>query len=245
MVRGLCFSCLVAVASPVAAQESGWEYSATMYGWFTGLSSTVGTPAGTVKTELDFSDVLEDLDMALMGTFEARNNRWALIGDLIYSDLSSSSATPGPVFNSVEVDTTMTLVSGYAAYRVLDTAEAAVDIAGGLRWYDIDIDVALTGGPVPGNSSFGDNWVDPVVAARLTVPIANDWFASGFVDVGGFGIDGASDLSWQVLASVGYNFNDTWSARFGYRYMFIDKTIGGSNVELELYGPMIGVTARF
>lgn len=245
MKRVYSLAFLVSLASPVVAQESNWEYSATMYGWLTSLSSTVGTPIGNVKTDADFSDVLDSLDMAFMGTFEARNNRWSLIGDLIYSDLSSKNGTPGPVFTSAEVETSMTLLSGYAAYSVLESADAKVDIAGGLRWYDVDIGVGLTGGPVPGNSSLGDSWVDPVVAARLTVPLSENWFAMGLIDVGGFGIGEASDLSWQVLASFGYNFSDTWSARFGYRYLSIEKEFGGSDVNLELYGPIIGITARF
>lgn len=233
------------LGSPVCAQESNWEYSATFYGWFTGISNTVETPAGDVKTEVDFSDVWDSLDLTLMGTFEARRNRWSFIGDLVYSDLSASNDTPGPVFNAAKVETEMTLLSAYAAYRVVDTADAALDIGGGLRWYDVDIDVGLTGGPLPGNRSFGDNWVDPVLAARLAVPLSGDWFAAGMVDVGGFGIGDASDLSWQVLASIGYKFNETWSARFGYRYMSIEKKIDGTDIDLELYGPVIGITARF
>lgn len=241
----LCVSFALVLGSPVSAQDSNWEYSATLYGWFTGISSTVETPVGDVKTEADFSDVWDSLDLAFMGTFEARRHRWSFIGDLIYSDLSASNDTPGPVFNAARVETEMTLLSGYAAYRVIDTADAALDIGGGLRWYDVDIDVGLTGGPLPGNRSFGDTWVDPVLAARLAVPLSDDWFAAGLVDVGGFGISDASDLSWQVLASVGYRINDTWSARFGYRYMSIEKAIGGTDVDLELHGPMIGITAHF
>lgn len=216
-----------------------------MYGWFTSLSNTVNAPVGTIKTDLDFSDILDDLEIAFMGAFEAHHNGWSLIGDLVYADLSSEKATPGPVFNSAKADTEMTIVSGYAIYRVFDTADAAVDIGGGLRWYDINIDVGLTGGPVPGKRSFSEDWVDPVVAARLIVPLGGGWSAAGFADIGGFGIGDASDPSWQVLASVAYDFNDTWSARFGYRYLSIDKKIGGSDVDLELYGPMLGVTARF
>lgn len=239
--------CLAALAGPAAAQDSGWDYALTLSGWFSGLKNELDTPFGQVETELDFSDVWDVLDFAFFGTFEARNGRWGLVGDLIYSDLSSEENLPnGRLFTQAEVGTTMTVLTGYATYRVVDGPDAVVDLAGGLRWYDVGLDVRLSGGLAGRRDfSFGENWVDPVVGARVRVPISGNWFATGFADVGGFGIGDASDLSWQVLATVGYQFNDRWSTQLGYRYLSIDKELDSGDFGLELYGPTLGVTARF
>jgi hypothetical protein len=47
------------------------------------------------------------------------------------------------------VTTTLTAFSGYAAYRVYDTPQVAIDVAGGFRWFDLDLDTSLKGGPLP------------------------------------------------------------------------------------------------
>jgi hypothetical protein len=48
-----------------------------------------------------------------------------------------------------------------------------------------------------------------------------------------------------VFASVGYRFNPRWSTQVGWRYMDIQKDIGGLDTTLDLSGPLIGVSARF
>ncbi len=95
---------LILAAGPVEAQSTDWSYRATLYGWFSGLSTSIDTPRGSVSTELSFSDVVEDLDMAAFAAFEARNGNWGFIADLAYTDLSSSKDTPtGTLFSSGEV----------------------------------------------------------------------------------------------------------------------------------------------
>ena len=62
-------------------------------------------------------------------------------------------------------------------------------------------------------------------------------------DYGGFG--GGSDESWQAFASVGYQFDPRWSVQGGWRYMAIEKEIDGRDLEVDLNGPLLGVTIRF
>jgi opacity protein-like surface antigen len=245
-VAGL--ACAALAAAGEAQAQSEWEYALSGYGWFTGLSSELDTAFGTVEAELSFGDIWDKLDFAAFGTFEARNGRWALVTDLNYAKLSAENDTPlGLAFDSVAVETRLTIVSAMAAWSVVDRPDLRVDLTGGLRFYDVAIDVDLTAAlPIANRSaSFGESWVDPVVGVRMRAPLSEDWFFNGFADVGGFGLGDASDLSWQVYAGVGYHFNDTWSIQGGYRYLSIDKDIDGRDTRLELYGPLIGVTARF
>jgi hypothetical protein len=241
-------ACVAFAAAGQAQAQSEWEYALSAYGWFTGMSTELDTAFGTVEAELSFGDIFDQLDFAAFGTFEARNGRWALVTDLNYAKLSAENDTPvGIAFDSVTVDTRLTIVSALAAYAIIDRSDLRVELAGGLRYYDVSIDVDLTAAlPIDNRSaSFGDSWVDPVVGVRLRAPLSEDWFFNGFVDVGGFGLGDASDLSWQVYAGVGYNFNETWSIQGGYRHLSIDRNINGRDTRLELYGPLIGVTARF
>jgi opacity protein-like surface antigen len=249
-VAGLACAAFAGVgqAQAQAQAQSEWEYALSGYGWFTGLSTELDTAFGTVEAELSFGDILDELDFAAFAAFEARNGRVALVTDLAYAKISANNDTPvGLAFDSVAVDTRLTIFSAFAAYSVIDRSDLRVDLAGGFRSYDVSIDVDLTAALPIGNrsASFGERWVDPVVGARVRAPLSDDWFFNGFVDVGGFGLGDASDLSWQIYAGVGYEFNETWSMQGGYRYLSIDKEIDGRDTHLELYGPLIGVTARF
>ncbi len=247
--RRLAGSLALALVVPGTANaQQGWEYSLSVYGWFTALSSEVETRFGAVEADLDFGDIWDQLDIAAFASFQARNGRWALVTDLNYASLTAEEDTPrGLAFEDVDVDTRLSVFSALAAYSIVDRPDLRVDVAGGIRYYDLDIDVALNAAAAAGDrsASFGDSWIDPVVGARFHAPVSEAWFVDGFADVGGFGIGGASDLSWQIYAGVGYSFNETWALRGGYRYLSVDQEIQGRDTRLELYGPLLGVTARF
>lgn len=69
------------------AQEADWSYSANIYGWIPGLDGSVNTPLGELDSKSNGSNVLDNLDMAFMGSFEARRNRWGFLVDGIYAKL--------------------------------------------------------------------------------------------------------------------------------------------------------------
>ena len=79
-----------------------------------------------------------------MAAAEARRDRWSLILDYIYSDISTSDDTPlGILWSSGEVDTKMTVFTTYAGYRVFENDRALVDVLGGARFYWLDVDLTL------------------------------------------------------------------------------------------------------
>lgn len=238
---------VTAACLPSFAHASEWTYSATVYGWLAGLDTSIETARGTLETELSFADVLERLDMAFFGAFEAQSEKLGFILDLNYTDLTATKDTPfGAAFQSATVDTTLAIASGYATWRVSDTVSAKVDVAGGFRAYDLDLGVTLDAGALPAQSfTDGDRWVDPLVGFRVQLPISDRWSASALADIGGFGIGNSSELSWQATATVEYSFNETWALRAGYSHLDIDKDLDGRDVALVLSGPVLGVRARF
>jgi opacity protein-like surface antigen len=246
MAKALC-ALVMALPVPSFAQDK-WEYTASVYGWFSGLKSTVATPRGDLETDLDFSDVWDSLDMAFFGAFEARNGRWSLINDLVYADLSSDVETPfGVLFSKGEVETRMTLWSAYATYAVLDEPGMRFDLGGGFRYNDINLKTRLIGvGSTPSETtSSSQGWFDPLIGARARTDFADNWFATANADIGGFGFNGASDLTWQAYAGIGYRFNDRWAAQFGYRYLSIQREFSGQDVTLDISGPILGVQVSF
>lgn len=89
---------------PALAQDSGWDFSASIYAWVPGLGATVDTPFGELESKSTGSNVLDNLDMAFMGAFEARKDQWSVLLDLLYTKLSTSKDAPfGELFSQANV----------------------------------------------------------------------------------------------------------------------------------------------
>ena len=236
---------LLLAAGPLAAQDTGWEFTITPYAWLPGLSTSVDTRFGTVDSDTSGSDALSDLDFAFMGSAEARKGRWGAIVDVIYSDLSQTEDTPfGRLFSSAKVDTKVMALSGYAAFRAYETDRFKLDLLGGFRYYDAKVDVSFAPGRLPGESrELSESWTDPVFGARGSFAFTDKWVGTAAFDFGGF--DGSNDSTWQALATVAYRFNDNWSVLGGWRYLDIQKEIDGRDLQVQLNGPAIGVSYRF
>jgi hypothetical protein len=232
------------LSSPAFAQDSGgWTFNTSIYGWLPSLDTTQDTRFGRLEASVSGSDVISALDFAFMGTLEARKGRWGFVGDLIYTDLSASNDTPGDVFGEARIGTKLTAFTGLALYRAYESPQAAIDLGGGFRAFDVKSNFALTSGRADGfNLDGSTSAVVPLVSARLLAPLSDRWFATAFFD---YGVNGSDDETSQAFGSVGYFFNEKWSMQVGYRFMNVGTTLNGRNLNLDMSGPLIGVTARF
>ena len=120
----------------------------------------------------------------------------------------------------------------------------SVDVLAGARIWYVDTEIHLSPGLLPARRAGDDEvWGDPVVGLRWNAPLGRGFFLTGYADVGGFGV--ASDLTWQLLGTLGYRFNDWISARAGYRHLDVDYKDDGFVWDVELSGPIVGATFRF
>jgi opacity protein-like surface antigen len=233
----------LAVGPSATAQENTWRYGASIYLFGAETRTSTDTPFGKVDAELSFSDVLDNLDVAFMGTFEASNGLWSFIGDYMYTDIGFSESSPGPVLSRAEASVETQIFSGYATYRVHETPTARIDLGAGIRWYSTDTEITLTGGA--GNGlTFGpdDSVFYGLIAARAGVDFSERWSGTAFVDYGGFDSD---EETWQVLLTMSYAINDAWSLRGGYRYISVENVNDGNSYTFEQSGPIFGATYRF
>lgn len=235
---------MMVAALPTVNHAETWEKVISLYGWVPGMDTSIATEFGDIESNPSGSDVLSDLEMVFMGTFEAHKGRWGIVKDIIYVDLSDTQDTPfGQLFSDATTSVTAWAVSGYLTYQFAETSAARYEVAGGFRYFDLDTSVSLSEGTRPAQTvSLEDNWFDPVIGIRGHWKLSEKWSASGFVDYGGFS---GSSTTWQVLGTVDYNISDSFSARFGYRHMDISKTIDGAKVDIGLSGPIMGLTYRF
>jgi opacity protein-like surface antigen len=238
-----CAVLLSGMAGPAPAQDGNWTFDVSAYLWTNDTTVTSDTPLGEVETTLSFRDAIEDLQFAFMGTVEARNGPWSVIGDLLYFKLADTASTPaGVVFSDVEAESKITVVSSYLTYRVYEDANVAVDLGGGLRAFWTSVDTTFEGAGAPTESFSSDkDFIDPVVAARVRMAFNENWFGTLMIDGGGY--DGSS--TWQVLATVGYSVNDSWAIQGGYRYMQAEWDTDFGETSIEFSGPILGATYRF
>jgi hypothetical protein len=164
--RAVTLATALATGSVSAAAAQDWHYAASIYAFMPETNTTIGTlNHGPIESTLSFSDALDNLDFTFMGTLEASNDRWSVIGDFLLFDLSFGNPTPGTNVSQVNTAIKAQMFNGYLAYRVYDDPGLEVDLAAGFRWFDVSSGIdLLQGSTVVGSSSADENWVDPLVA---------------------------------------------------------------------------------
>jgi opacity protein-like surface antigen len=259
-LRSCLAGALLFSAAPIYAQTSngaavGWTFEFTPYIWGSAMKGdTQAANFPRTNVDMSFSDVLDVLDFALMGAFEARKGRLGVYLDAIYikaSDAATASRSgPGPIGATLtatadaKLEQTMLAVAGM--YRLTE-ANTPVDLLAGVRYTDIEIDATI-GASLFARSGVVDrsrskDWFDPYIGLRAQLPIANHWKLVGYADVGGFGV--GSDLTWQYAAGINYEFSSSMNAKFGYRRMRIDYDKKNFLYDMKLEGLYFGLGIRF
>ena len=273
---GLALMTLIAISLPAYAGEPApadkWTFALRPYLWAPGIDGTLKydvPPTGDGASNVDFSSyVLENLNMPLMLTAEARKGGWFVLTDVVYLDIepddskvtSVSFAGPGGrVDVSVGADLgTKVKLSGVlwelaGGYTVARGRNSSLDLLAGFRYLGIETetDWQLSGsitGPGSGQSfassgsvsSRVDLW-DGIVGIRGTVGLGDSrWAIPYYLDVG----TGDSALTWQGVAGIEYRY-DWGDLQLMYRYTFYDMKGDKLLQDASLGGPAIGVNFRF
>ncbi|MBF9197820.1 hypothetical protein I2H36_17415 [Microvirga sp. BT290] len=257
------------------AVQPAWTFRFTPYGWLTAWNGTQTVRGRSVKVDASFIDIVEKSDtlVALMGDFEARFGRFALLGDVVWSrvgadrsNIRSRTLAPGvtgTLATSLGLDVEMVIAEFGVAYEVARSGPLAFDILGGARyWYqEADLSLAVTAAvdigdlQVAGARAFARSgsvdWLDPIVGARVRYTMApgHELFLRG--DIGGLGV--GSDFSWQAIGAYGFELGTyqgiTFSGVIGYRALSVDYAQGEGRRRYEFdmiqHGPILGLSMRF
>ena len=232
---------------PVQQQpaENPWSFNLTVYGWATAIDGTISAGGRSADVDIAFKDVVKHLDMAFMATAELRYKRWGFMGDVIYARLSDDIPPPaGIVFSSTHEVVKETIGTFALSYRVVDAKPAYLDLFAGARVYDFYSQIRLH--PNLGQQGFNANgtstWADPIFGARGRYYVSPIVFLNGYGDVGGFGA--GSELSWQVVGTIGIQAARWCDVQVGYRALGFEYE-GRANQKITTHGPIFGATIRF
>lgn len=230
-----------------AAAVKEWTFTVAPYIWAAGISGKAGVfglPPQDI--DLDFSDVLSNLDIALMAAGEARYDVWSIGFDFMYSDLGASVSTPrGILANDIDVDISLLVATLVGGYAVWSDDKAHLDVVAGARLWSADNEFSLNGGLLGGRSrSDGATWVDPMIGMKGRVDLGDSgFFLTGWGLIGGFGV--SSDFTWDAMASLGYDVTSSISLTAGYRGLGVDYSEDGFVLDITQHGPIVGAAFHF
>ncbi len=232
---------LIPDAAPPSSGD--WEFSLSPYGFLVGLEGRVGIGPLAAEFDVGFDDVVDALEFGAGFSAEARKGRFALLGDFVYLAVAGDSTLSGPAASRAHLELDAFLFTGLAAYRLWDSPEGSFDLGAGVRLFsaDTELEVRSRRGRVLGTRSRERDTWDGIVAARYVYQFNPKWSLRLYGDVGA----GDSDLTWQVLANLGYSINDSTTLLVGYRHLDYDLSDGRINLDLAISGPQIGVVFEF
>lgn len=225
-----------------AAQTPAAEVSVAVqpYLWAAGITGDVraGSGPGT-SVEAGFGDLVENLEGGLMLAGEAWLGReWGVLADVTWMDLSAEGS--GPVGNvTVRGETELIHSQVSAMWRPLDQREVVLDYLVGLRL--VDVESRLSTNLL--QAEVGETLLDPVLGLRATVPMGSGFQFGALVDLGGFGV--GTDLSYQLLATIGYQVSDRIAIAAGWREIGLDFDEPDLAMDVAFRGPLLGVRIAF
>ena len=242
----------LAVVGTASAQSQGWQHAITPYIWGSGMSGdvVVGTPLGVVESNVDlnFGEILDNLDFGGMVSYEGKNDKWVVLGDLIFMNLGADvDSVSGAVTVRNSADLEQSMLEADFGYRLTENMALFV----GARYTDIDGEIGFaTTGPGGGTSrsaGISENWVDPVVGLLGQWQLTEHWAWDLRADIGGFGV--GSDFAWQAQAILRWKVRPNLDVNASYRYMEVDfdqdETTGLLVYDMINAGPGVGVTFHF
>lgn len=230
----------------VAPAANDWRFQLTLYGWLSGVDGDIGVRGlGPVKVDIPVSQVLSDLDGALMASFAAQNDDWLIMTDLILAKISSDGGIRDTLLG-YDFSQTQITAQGLVGYKLpLGIPRLELSPTVGFRYQNVSADLGV--GPVLLPISVSDGgtqqWIDPTVGLYAHYEINDRWFVNALGDVGGFGV--GSKLTWQAFGAIGYNWTKTISTSLGYRAIYEDYENGGFVYDVTQQGVFAGLGIHF
>ena len=265
-VAGLLPAVAAADAAAViaTADSDTWKFSATVYGWFPDIHSTVHFPVlGTTQSvSVDANKLYSNLNLGFTGAFDVHYGHWGAFTDIIYLNLGAKKSnsrdfTIGDV--GIPANTTADLrfsmkswiVTIAPEYRLSTWPEWTVDLLAGGRYADLttSLNWSFTGniGPLPpvsrvGGAEAGIHFWTGIVGIKGQYALGSDkrWSVPFYFDAG----SGNSWRTYQAAGGVGYSFH--WGEITAlYRYLDYKPQSSIRFEEVYFAGPLVGATFRW
>jgi hypothetical protein len=196
----------------------------------------IGVDARDQSIDVDFSDVVDKLEMGFLGRVEAQGDDFGGFVDVVYLGVGDNVSRENADLNS-DLDTTImdvAFVWSPAAERF-----SGAEVFGGFRY--IGVDFSLTVDPVPPEpptvqTGIDKSYTDILLGGRYTAPINEQWRLVFSGDLS----SGDTEGSWSL---AGYGVYRSGRHHFfaGYRHMEVEiEARNSERVDLSFSGPALG-----
>jgi opacity protein-like surface antigen len=244
------------ILAPLSAQATDtesrepatWQFEATPYIWAAEISAGAHISARTPRIDVDANvsgNLSNSISSGLMGSFEARRNRWGILFDVFDVRLSKDSGPLlGGMLGTSSFEVTQNVVQLAGAYRAWDDKITPVDAVAGARYSYLKADLALSPSvvlPAGAGRASRAQWADVFIGVRAAHKISERWSLVGYADIGA----GCTKISWQAIAGANYTFSKNMTAKFGYRVLDVDYENSRLQINLKTSGAYAGLGIRF
>jgi hypothetical protein len=240
--------CVAPIGGLAADGPHDWEYQATLYFWAAGIN---GETAGGADVDVGFDSLINNLNLAFMGAFEARQDQWSLAADLVYLNVGAGGRgtvpvrdTAGALQVSADVKTKGWVINLAGAYTLIETERASLAVLVGARYLDLSLDfdwgLAAGGYRVARTLSASQSSWDGVLGVTGRVALDDRWYLPYHLDAG----TGESDFTWQAAGGIGYGF-DWGDVTLLYRHLAWEFDSGSALRNIDFSGPLLAASWRF
>lgn len=246
-----------AESAPKAAPDD-WHFLVAFTLWAPGIDGTVGARGLTTDVSASFIDVLDD-SSSLFGFGGAAEYRGEKFGAYLNGFWCSIEIDEGTPLGTANITNDIGLVGFGVLYEVgrwsidrtangdMLARDMTLTLYGGARFSSVSIDFDF---PVLPSVSHERTWIDPMIGAKMSYPLSQNWSIVFGGDIGGFGA--ASDFAWSAAAAISWDFhikNLPSSLQFGYMAIGDDYTNGSGTEEFVwdtiLHGVVMNFVIRF
>ncbi|UHQ19167.1 hypothetical protein LVB87_13390 [Lysobacter sp. KIS68-7] len=256
-IVALCFVPGLSFAQDRFDQPSEeWQFRTSLYGFFPDVGGHARIPSGgELPLEMDAGDLISHTDFAGMASFETRKGRWGGYADAVYMDLgqhvfgtrailAGRQPLPPGTYADASLDIEALALTLAGTYRFYESPNTTIDALFGGRFLDATVQLDWDfNSDVAGTLRTGTNkqskasW-DGIVGlkGRTYFGERKQWFVPWYADVG----TGATDLTWNASAGIGYAAH--WGDVF-LTYRRLDYDFGQDRHldDIHFQGPTLGV----
>ena len=230
LLLGLLAAGSMHLAVTATAADDGFQVELTPYLWMMGVDADVTVNERKASFEQSFGDLIDNVDAGFSGLGVLSYNRWLLLGQYDYFDIStngddlSDRGVPVPPGGRAELELETTIGTIAAGYRFGDSDHRAVDLLIGVR--ELDMEPTLS---FQGESRTNDTKVtDTIIMLRPSVRLSERW---RFNPTLSYAVDGDSDTHFELSPQVQYQFADSFALRFGYRTLSYELESGSRSTD--------------
>jgi hypothetical protein len=232
----------LALGQSASSSDDQLHVSFSPYLWFPGMHGTVGSPARQLSVHASAIDILSNFRFGLMGVADLRYKRVVAPIDMFWVRLGDDKTLSnlGPSGTTADVRITQTFITPKIGYRLVDREKLKVDALTGFRYWHLGQKLSFDPSRLGLDFTQSANWVDPLVGARIQMPLSPKVALSLGGDVGGWGT--GSELEYQMVAMLGYRIKPKCTLQFGWRYLSVDYRSNTMIFDTVMPGLVFGAT---